>query len=76
MQKFKLNRTKFILRGARIKNKGSDRMAHGNDGDSLPIDVQDILRAPYFHCKTNKRSANQMGNRSGPMFESSGLQTC
>ena len=74
MQKFKLNWTESVLWRARAKNKGNDWLAPGKDGHSLPIDVQDILRATHFHRKTNTRSISEMGNRSHLMLESSWLQ--
>ena len=74
MQKLKLNRIKSVLWRARAKNKGNDRLALGQDGHSLPIDVQDILRASHFHRKTNIGSISKMGDRSYLMPESFGFQ--
>ena len=74
MQKLKLNRIKSVLWRARAKNKGNDRLAPGQDGHSLPIDVQDILWATHFLRKTNIGSISEMGDWSYPMLESFGLQ--
>lgn len=73
MQKFKLNRTEFVLWRTRIKNKRNDWLALSQDGGSLPTDVQDILWVSYFCLKTYIGAANEMGIRSHSMFESSGL---
>ena len=74
MQELKLNRIESVLWRTRAKNKGNDRLAPGQDGHSLPIDVQDILRATHFHCKTNIGSISEMGDWSYLMPESFGFQ--